>query len=59
MKGRQSLADNPGSLFPNVGHPTNNDPNSGVGSGTLGVTRGYVADKTTPAQCTSLLAYTT
>ncbi|CAM9152934.1 unnamed protein product [Scytosiphon promiscuus] len=31
----------------------------GVGSGTLGVTRGYVADKTTPAQRTYLLAYTT
>lgn len=32
---------------------------TGVGSGTLGVTRGYVADKTTPEQRTYLLAYTT
>ncbi|CAM9412963.1 unnamed protein product, partial [Ectocarpus sp. 8 AP-2014] len=31
----------------------------GVGSGTLGVTRGYVADKTTKEQRTYLLAYTT
>ncbi len=31
----------------------------GVGSGTLGVTRAYVADKSTPAQRTYLLAYTT
>lgn len=30
----------------------------GVGSGTLGVTRAYVADKTTKAQRTYLLAYT-
>ncbi|CAM9888603.1 unnamed protein product [Ectocarpus sp. 13 AM-2016] len=31
----------------------------GVGSGTLGVTRAYVADKSTPEQRTYLLAYTT
>ena len=30
----------------------------GVGSGTLGVTRAYVADKSTPEQRTYLLAYT-
>lgn len=31
----------------------------GVGSGTLGVTRAYVADKSTAEQRTYLLAYTT
>lgn len=31
----------------------------GLGSGTLGVTRAYVADKSTPEQRTYLLAYTT
>ena len=31
----------------------------GVGSGTLGVTRAYVADKSTPEQRTYLLAYAT
>lgn len=30
----------------------------GIGSGTLGVTRAYVADKTTKEQRTYLLAYT-
>lgn len=30
----------------------------GVGSGTLGMTRAYVADKTTKAQRTTFLAYT-
>lgn len=30
----------------------------GIGSATLGVTRGYVADKTTKEQRTYLLAYT-
>lgn len=43
---------------PTVSTRLNDQNYSGVESGTLGVTRGYVADKTTPAQRTYLLAYT-